>query len=71
MATQFDVTTERLQRGDTRGLRPPPVVYTGGSVNAIVHTKPGEAILHSAQISGGNSGCPLANGKGDVVGVNT
>ena len=71
MATQFDVTTERLQRGDTRGLRPPPVVYTEGSVNAIVRTKFDEAILHSAQISSGNSGGPLVNGRGEVVGVNT
>ena len=71
MSTKFDVRTEQLQKGDTRGLESPPVIYTEGTVNAIVRARRGEAILHSAQIAGGNSGGPLVNGKGEVVGMNT
>ncbi|MDR2488176.1 MAG: serine protease [Desulfovibrio sp.] len=71
MATQFDVRTERLRSGDTRGLEPPPVIYTEGTINAVVRAKLGDAILHSAQIAGGNSGGPLVNGRGEIVGMNT
>ena len=71
MATQFDIRTERLQEGDMHGLESPPVIYTEGTVNAIVHARAGDAIVHSAQIAGGNSGGPLVNGRGEVVGMNT
>jgi len=71
MVTRFDVSTERLQRGDASVLVPAPVVYTEGTVNAIVRSRAGNTVLHSAQISGGNSGGPLVNSRGEVVGVNT
>lgn len=71
MSTKFDVRTERLHEGDTSGLESPPVIYSEGTVNAIVRAKSGDAILHSAQIAGGNSGGPLVNGRGEVVGMNT
>ncbi|MDR2198410.1 MAG: serine protease [Deltaproteobacteria bacterium] len=50
---------------------PLPVASTTGNVNAIVQGKLGSMIVHSAQISSGNSGGPLVNSKGEVVGINT
>ena len=71
MVTQFDKRTDRLQDGDRRGLKAPPVVYTEGAINSIVSGQAGEALIHSAQIAGGNSGGPLVNSRGEVVGINT
>ena len=71
MVTQFDKSTERLQEGDTRGLKAPPVVYTEGAINSIVSGKSSATLIHSAQIAGGNSGGPLVNGRGELVGMNT
>ncbi|GHV45526.1 hypothetical protein FACS1894204_04890 [Synergistales bacterium] len=71
MVTRFDASTERLLEGDTRNLKPAPVVYTEGTVNTIVRDKAGASILHSASIAGGNSGGPLVNNRGEVVGMNT
>lgn len=49
------------------------VVTNGMSSNVLSHghTQSGEIIGHSAPISGGNSGGPLVNEKGHVLGVNT
>ena len=49
----------------------PPVVYTEGTVNAITSNDGMQTMFHSARISGGNSGGPLVNSNGDVVGINT
>lgn len=57
-----------LEEGDLR--TPPEVIYTTGHVNAFMKYDL-RAILHSATISQGNSGGPLLNARGEVVGINT
>ena len=55
-------------RGDFRAA--PGVSYSEGVVMNLLEYTP-TMIAHSAQISPGNSGGPLVNASGDVVGINT
>jgi S1-C subfamily serine protease len=50
----------------------PQLVLTDGRINAIQTTSSGIKVMpHSANISGGNSGGPLVDACGRVVGINT
>lgn len=52
-------------------LKPQPSVKTRGSVSAGRSAKEFETLLHTAPIGGGNSGGPLVDGCGRVIGINS
>ncbi|MDR2351889.1 MAG: serine protease [Deltaproteobacteria bacterium] len=73
LVTKNDISTQGLRNGDIDALKAPPLVTTEGITNAIVVPKKNipQVVVHSAQIAKGNSGGPLINGHGEVVGINT
>lgn len=64
-----DPAYARLLRGeDMKAV--PELSYTEGVISAILPREP-QIIVHTAPISPGNSGGPLVNSAGEVVGINT
>lgn len=70
LLVEADASFARLLGGDTKAM--PQIILTDGRINAIQRTAQGIQIMpHSAAVSGGNSGGPLVDVCGRVVGVNT
>ena len=67
----FDPRYRDLRDGRLAEAQAPEVVFTGGAINTFVDSENRKVIMHSASISSGNSGGPLVNVLGEVVGINT
>lgn len=70
IAISDDPNFKAIANGDMRVL--PHIVVSSGTIQQIRDNNlNAEIIMHSAKIAGGNSGGPLLDGCGRVVGVNT
>ncbi|WP_439580086.1 trypsin-like peptidase domain-containing protein [Elioraea sp.] len=69
VAVDIDDTFRRLMQGDAAAT--PNPVFTSGTVSGLQEVAGQSLVTHTASITRGNSGGPLADRCGRVVGVNT
>lgn len=69
LLTQNDQNLTALMEGDLSAT--PEVVYSEGVISVIQDQGGLSIISHTAEVSSGNSGGPLVNERGQVVGINT
>jgi hypothetical protein len=68
--TEMDPQMQALIDGDFSSA--PEVIYTEGVISVVQRGKGIPPFInHTAEVSQGNSGGPLVNAEGDVVGINT
>ncbi|MDR1920665.1 MAG: serine protease [Candidatus Adiutrix sp.] len=67
--TRNDPKLQALMEGDVSST--PEVVYSEGVVSVVQEHGQLPFISHTAEVSHGNSGGPLVNRRGQVVGINT
>jgi hypothetical protein len=60
-----------LEQSEEDVLRPSPPVKTRGSISSGRSSKSVESLLHTAPIAPGNSGGPLVDACGRVIGINS
>ena len=66
---QADLGFVKLLKGDASSM--PEMVVTQGIVTVIQPNNGAPLVFHTATLTGGNSGGPLADACGRVVGINT